>query len=424
MSNPRESLRGLNVLQKASKTRARAVVITAIILLGLTGSAQCKPPHSVASGSAELLTVGPGDHLYNAFGHSAILIRRPNQAGGTETEVFNFGVTDFDRPSLLADFLEGKVTFWSERRQLPSELKNWRTQNREVLSHPIDLTETQFSALTNALDVAVHPKSRAYGYDTYRENCSTKVRDNLDKALGGLIYGKLASVPTGRTFRDDVASLLAQRPGLVLLITLLGGPSMDRPRSEWELCYLPKMLLESLQTVTSAHGRPLLGPTQILNTRTGDHASSPSLVSMLVFVCIAVFMFIATLLLRRLTTHVRFLLACSAAGISSLLGMAAAWGHLASDWVDIQGNWMLLVALPLDGIMIWPLVHHLRNHSALPRWLVPYLGFRVLTAITLVILSPMDPFAGPVWPRITVLISLIFMLRTVRFESELMKQTA
>src|SRR6478609_117936 len=55
------------------------------------------------------LTFGPGDHPFFAFGHNAILVR--DKAAGTD-RVYNFGTFRFDSPSLIIEFLKGRLTYW------------------------------------------------------------------------------------------------------------------------------------------------------------------------------------------------------------------------------------------------------------------------------------------------------------------------
>jgi hypothetical protein len=58
--------------------------------------------------SIHVLTFGPGDHPFFKFGHNAILIHQPQDAGA----VFNFGTFAFDTPGLIRKFLRGRLHYW------------------------------------------------------------------------------------------------------------------------------------------------------------------------------------------------------------------------------------------------------------------------------------------------------------------------
>src|SRR5437867_1697879 len=55
-----------------------------------------------------VLTMGPGDHPFFKFGHNAVVV----EAAGRPPLVYNWGTFDFESPSLITDFLRGRLTYW------------------------------------------------------------------------------------------------------------------------------------------------------------------------------------------------------------------------------------------------------------------------------------------------------------------------
>ena len=53
--------------------------------------------------------------------------------------------------------------------------------------------------------------ANVFSYDYYRDNCSTRVRDALDLALGGAIRRTLVGVPTGPTYRSHTRRLVVHQ---------------------------------------------------------------------------------------------------------------------------------------------------------------------------------------------------------------------
>ncbi len=55
-----------------------------------------------------LVTCGPGEELYEAFGHTAIRIHDPTL--GLDV-VYNYGTFDFDQPNFYWNFVQGRSLY-------------------------------------------------------------------------------------------------------------------------------------------------------------------------------------------------------------------------------------------------------------------------------------------------------------------------
>jgi hypothetical protein len=94
------------------------------------------------------------------------------------------------------------------------------------------------------------PENRFYHYDYYRDNCSTRVRDALDRALGGQIRERSSHVPTGRTFRSHTLRLTSNDPPVYTGLELGLGQPVDQPISMWEEMFLPLALRVHLRKIS------------------------------------------------------------------------------------------------------------------------------------------------------------------------------
>lgn len=94
------------------------------------------------------------------------------------------------------------------------------------------------------------PENRFYHYDYYRDNCSTRVRDALDRAFHGSIREHATRVTTGKTYRYHTRRLttndLLVYTGLVLGL----GQPVDREITAWEEMFLPMALRDHLRRIT------------------------------------------------------------------------------------------------------------------------------------------------------------------------------
>jgi hypothetical protein len=94
------------------------------------------------------------------------------------------------------------------------------------------------------------PEHRFYHYDYYDDNCSTRVRDAIDRVIGGAIKAQTAGVEAGTTYRFHTQRLTANDPPIFTGLMLALGPGVDRPISAWEEMFLPLALREYARRVT------------------------------------------------------------------------------------------------------------------------------------------------------------------------------
>jgi hypothetical protein len=193
-----------------------------------------------------LMTMGPGELVWERFGHNAIYIR--DDARGTGT-AYNFGIFDFDQEDFLLRFVQGRMFYWMEGADAERTAAVYRSYDRSVWLQELELTPAQRVALRDFLEWNEREENRYYHYDYYHDNCSTRVRDALDRALGGAIRAQTEGVPAGTTFRWHTRRLAADD-----LLTYTGlnvglGRPVDRPISVWEEMFLPMAVREHFRTL-------------------------------------------------------------------------------------------------------------------------------------------------------------------------------
>jgi hypothetical protein len=92
------------------------------------------------------------------------------------------------------------------------------------------------------------PENRFYHYDYYRDNCSTRVRDALDRVLGGAIQAQSGG-PASGTYRFHTLRLVAANRPLYLGLALVEGQPIDRPITQWDEMFLPLKLRDYVTQV-------------------------------------------------------------------------------------------------------------------------------------------------------------------------------
>jgi hypothetical protein len=202
------------------------------------------------------MTMGPGKRVWERFGHNAIWIHDP--ARGTD-QAYNYGLFDFHQQNFLLRFIQGRMWYWMQGFPAESYIEQYRRANRSVWVQELEMAPRARRELQEFLEWNERPENRFYHYDYYRDNCSTRIRDALDRALGGRIHQTTQSALTNRTYRFHTLRLTANDPPVYSGLLLALGQPVDRPISVWEEMFLPLAMREHLRelTLTGSDGAPV-----------------------------------------------------------------------------------------------------------------------------------------------------------------------
>ena len=314
-------------------------------------STESRIPNPESRPTISLLTVGPGELFFERFGHNAIVVR--DEAAGS-TVAYNYGIFDFSEDDFLANFARGRMRYRIVADDLADDLAMYRAERREIVEQRLDLSPQQAGELVRFLEWNALPENALYRYDYFTANCSTRVRDALDRALGGALHAQTEGRSRGYTYRLDALRLMAPEPWLMLLIDLGLGPYADQRLDYWQESFVPETLREAVTDVRlrDADGeRPLVAHESTVNA--GAVAEPPMLPPDLRWP----FLFLGlggglalTWLARRRARAARVALA----GIAGMFELACGLGGLAllflwfgSDHVAAWRNENLLLLNPL-----------------------------------------------------------------------------
>lgn len=258
------------------------IVVLSLLFGGERALAQAPPAATSTELKVFLVTMGPGDEIWERFGHNALWIHDPQRGSDL---VYNYGAFDFDSPGYWGRFVKGDWIYQLAVADIYQILRAYQYYDRTVTAQELNLTPAQALELQQFLEWNARAENAEYLYDYYRDNCSTRVRDVLDQILGGTLYQATAEVPTGTTFRSHSLRLvqgdLVTYTGLALGL----GPAADRPISRWEEMFLPLQLQEQVreQQIMDADGRsvPLMRYEQVLYQATDRPAQAAAATAVL-----------------------------------------------------------------------------------------------------------------------------------------------
>src|SRR2546421_826476 len=219
---------------------ALRLMVVAALAMVLTG----RPAAADEPARVFVITMGPGDHPFFRFGHNAIAIQ-PAVAPGV---VYNWGTFDFESPTLIRDFLRGRLTYWLSTGSIAANVYPYEATDRTVEVQELDLTPAQKTGLARLLEENARPGRNTYRYDYFWDNCSTRVRDAIDAAVGGQLKAATQG-PATMSFRHQALRLTAG-----LLWEYLGlhfglGRPTDVVGTRWQEAFIPAMLHEELRGV-------------------------------------------------------------------------------------------------------------------------------------------------------------------------------
>ena len=227
-----------------------------LLVLGALGA----PVHAqLPAGPAytvSLVTFGPGEIYWERFGHNAIVVR--DHATGEATS-YNYGMFDFGEEDFLVNFARGVMTYQAVAGPADEDIAWYAGEGRSVTEQELRLQPDQALALKRFLDWNVQPANSRYRYDYYTANCSTRVRDALDDALGGALRAQLVSPSRGYTYRLLTNALMRPQSLLMGVLDAGLGPFADRRLSFWDDSFVPMELMAHLREVTvpGADGAPV-----------------------------------------------------------------------------------------------------------------------------------------------------------------------
>jgi hypothetical protein len=202
------------------------------------GAIEAEPP------AIDVLTFGVGARIFEKFGHAAICLRyhEPRHP----TVCFNYGVTNFSAGAIMVwDFLRSQQKFWVEPTLFHTMFRFYQREDRDIWLQTLPVAGEQARAIEAKLWSDIREDNRYYNYDHFYDNCTTRLRDMIDRASGGALRaGNDAPYPL--TFRELGRRGLAGMPILLVLVDLMIGRQTDDRPTVWQAMFHPDVLRQQI----------------------------------------------------------------------------------------------------------------------------------------------------------------------------------
>jgi hypothetical protein len=147
-------------------------------------------------------------------------------------------------------------------------LQDYFLEQRSVVQQKINLEPGEIEILFALINENLKPENRKYRYDFFYDDCSTRIRDLLEKSVGEKLKYPPEISKDIPTFREKVNQYQQPYPWLQLGIDFLMGTPGDKKANLRDRMFLPIDLREGLsQTVVNRNSKmiPLLqNPSYLL----------------------------------------------------------------------------------------------------------------------------------------------------------------
>jgi hypothetical protein len=327
--------------------------VRALILICLLAAPAAAAPR------VAVYTMGPGEELFSTFGHAAICV---------ESRCYNYGTADFRTPLPLTwSFIRGEARFWVSVLDVRDMLGYYASVNRAVWRQELPLEADEATRLATALEASTDERVKYYRYHHFDDNCTTRIRDLVDAALGSRLHRD----PTDRrlTFRQWARAGFAESWPLQIAVELLLGRPADRRTDSWLAMFLPSEL--RAEVASRLHAPPVL----VVPSTRPPPGGAPWLG--------ALALALGGLLLGALVLFGRRAGLAVAGVIVGLVGLVLWSLFVLSSFPELRQNENLLIFWPSDLIAGW-----------LPR---RYLDVRLI-ALALVVILHVGVLVQPLWP--------------------------
>jgi hypothetical protein len=295
-----------------------------------------------------IITIGPGDVLYDKFGHSAYRVK--DQSLGYDI-VYNYGTYDFDTPNFYTKFARGKLLYQLSFRDFQSFIYSYKLQNRWIKEQVLALSTSEKEAVFNYLQNNAKDENKSYKYDFFFDNCATRIRDVLKEVLDDRLQYNDSFITQQYTFRELIQKNVHANSWGSLGMDVATGAVTDRDATAWEYQFLPDYIFEAAATATldtNGQEHPLVKKTNFLFKNNPVKVKSNYLVSPLsIFSILALLILWITYRDLKKETRSRYLDAALffATGAIGIL-LALLW--FATDHTATANNYNLLWAFPFS----------------------------------------------------------------------------
>jgi hypothetical protein len=281
------------------------------------------PPAGPDETDIMLVTFGQGELVFERFGHNAIWVHEP--IFGTDV-MYDWGNFSFEQPGFLRRFLTGDTKYWMEAKDAGTMVDFYRRLGRTITLQRLNLTAEQKRRLRADLRRNALDENKFYRYDYFVDNCSTRLRDALDRTLGGALRAATDTIRTPFSYRRESVRLTDGDRLVQTGIDIALGRPADEPLTVWESFFIPMRLRDAVRGVTVPNGPGGARVPLVVSERTIEpYPGSPRVVELATAPRLVWRLLVVGLVLGALVAGIRVMAVSRRGAVWGLAVVTAAW---------------------------------------------------------------------------------------------------
>lgn len=355
-----------------------------------------------------LVTCSPGQEAYSLYGHTAIRVTLL-QNGRTVSDVaYNYGAFDASQPNFQWEFMMGHTDYWAEGVDFRDFIWVYVHEGRDVREQILNLTPAEARLLTQRLRENARPENSQYRYNFLVDNCTTRARDMIERAVTGSVF--YHSADKNRTYRELLHEKMKNHPWTEAGIDLLLGSVCDTVLSERATLFLPELLergfsdAEILDSI--GNRRPLVKVAQVVYHAPAQQTKEGGMGPVAcIWILVGAFVLIAAAeyRFRRVMWGVDAVLMLA----HGLTGLLVTFMFLFSQHPAVGSNWQIWVLNPIPLFALpWVLkcaIKHIRCY------------YHIANAVVLALFVILSPWVPQNYSVIMIPLALILLTRPVSY---------
>lgn len=315
-----------------------------------------------------MLTCSPGTEPYTLFGHTAIHMRN-KQLKGFDF-VFNYGLFDYNSKNFVYRFVKGETDYELGAEPTDFFMSRYVDEGHTVWEQELNLTAEEKQMLFALIVWNSQPENKMYRYNFLYDNCTTRARDALQRAMQ---EGVRVAYPQNNeqvTQRDIIHRYTAQSPWVELGIDLVLGCEVDRPLSQRDKMFVPERFHNLVKDATIEYPdgevKPLVKKETVYDPtvplpQTSGLPATPMQVMWSVLALSAVLSIVDW---RRKTVSLWWDVLL--VGTQGVAGLLVAFLFFGSEHPAVGTNWLIVLLNPLVFVLI---VSWFMKRKRLMKWL-------------------------------------------------------
>lgn len=330
------------------RKKIRTAFIQRIIILSLCLLMQAETGAQDSSHlRISLLTCAPGDELYSIFGHSAL---RVTDSISLTDVVFNYGTFNFDEKDFYIKFMRGKLLYYLSTEDFYYFRMAYSQYGRPIREQVLALSPQEKINMRRALMDNLQEDKKYYLYDFFLDNCTTRLRDLIQKEKKPTPYLP-AVMPATTTFRNAIHQYLdnGNQPWSKLGIDILLGARTDGVMTIAQQEFLPDNLMKAIDSCRN---------TYLIESVENYPAMQPRVPSASIFTPMLFFSVVLLLILfLSLSTHPKMKYALAGLDnflffMTGILGVVLILMWVATDHKMTKDNFNLLWTWPTHAAAV------------------------------------------------------------------------